>query len=142
MVLRILLSLTTSCGISVSIAAGFATGASARGPACEAEAAPGFRLSPESASTSAFTIRPFGPVPATEVRSRPLLLAIRLASGLAFTRSLLSDDAGLAAVACGRGAVAFGTAACAVGTTFSAATGGTGWTGAAAIEGAAISSSP
>ena len=66
---------------------------------------------PESASTSAFTIRPLGPVPATAVRSRPLLLAIRLASGLAITRSLFCDGAGDAAATRGRGAAAVGSTA-------------------------------
>ncbi len=104
----------TAAGAATGAAAGVAVGAAADG---------GF-----APSTSALTMRPFGPEPLTPARSTPLSAAIRLASGLATTRSpfaagaaagaatgpgaatgtgaAVADGAGSAALAAGTGALA------------------------------------
>src|SRR6185503_1940055 len=96
---------TAVCGMRWSPGAvkiGCAAGAAGRGAAFGAAAgaaagAPGFAL-----STSAFTIRPFGPEPLRLARSTPLSAAMRLASGDAKMRWPLEA---VAAAGCG---VAFG----------------------------------
>src|ERR1700687_3641371 len=76
-----------------------------------------------AASTSALTIRPWGPLPVMDFRSTPASAAMRRASGLAKTRSplaaagavVVAGAAGLAEAAGGVGAAAgaggFGAAA-------------------------------
>src|SRR5882757_9303473 len=91
---------TAVCGIRWSpgaVTIGCAAGALLGALAAAGEAAPG--LAP---STSAFTIRPFGPEPLIPARLTPFSAAMRLASGEAKRRAP-PDDAG----ACGAGA-AFG----------------------------------
>src|SRR4051794_20804655 len=78
---------TAVCGMRWSpgaVMTGCPAGAAGLGAAfgAAAGAAPGFAL-----STSAFTIRPFGPEPLRLARSMPLSAAMRLASGEAKMRS-------------------------------------------------------
>src|SRR5476649_2119949 len=70
-----------------------------------AGAAPGF-----APSTSAFTMRPFGPEPFTLARLTPFSAAMRLASGEAKMRSPLGATAGAAGFGAGLGAEGAGAA--------------------------------
>ena len=100
-------------------AAGTAGAATATGAAAAGAAAPA-----DIPSTSARTMRPFGPEPATPARLIPLSAAIRLANGEAITRSPLAS---------------MGALTCAGAVTGAAATAATG---AALATGAASSPSP
>src|SRR5882757_605236 len=104
---------TAVCGTRVSPGAtntgcppdgGAALGAAATTGAA-AGAAPGL-----ADSTSALTMRPFGPLPLMVERSSPFSAATRLASGEAKMRPPLGAAAGFAAGACAAGADGAGVA--------------------------------
>ena len=115
--LRMLLFGTAVCGAVI------ATGATGRGAAAGAgTVATGAGAGPRdsAASTSAFTIRPFGPEPAIWPISKPACAAMRRASGLANTRS---PEAAAGAGAIATGAAAIGAGAAGAGTAAGAAFG-------------------